>query len=194
MEFFCFHRDRPGSGALRHGLLEEHWSYMDGYASAIIARGPTYVGDTITGSVHIVDLPDPGAARSSAFDEPGYQAGGYRDVLLRRWAQRARPDDAGLPWRSGRRQPLPRTRPWLGRASRPRSHQRRTDRLRAAASDGGTALAGYGGAGPRARLGHSPRRSDPGSVRRDQGPLLAVRRTAHMSSECAHRRHCSAPG
>ncbi len=76
MEFFRFHRDRPGSGALRRELLEEHWSYMDGYASAIIARGPTYVGDTITGSVHIVDLPDPGAARSFSFDEPGYQAGG----------------------------------------------------------------------------------------------------------------------
>jgi hypothetical protein len=24
MEFFCFHRDRPGSLALRHALLEEH--------------------------------------------------------------------------------------------------------------------------------------------------------------------------
>src|SRR4029453_16315800 len=34
---------------------------------------------------HIVDLPDPAAARSFAFDEPGYQAGVYRDVLLRRW-------------------------------------------------------------------------------------------------------------
>src|SRR5262249_59840856 len=37
------------------------------------------------GSVHIVDLPDPAAARAFAFDEPGYQAGVYRDVLLRRW-------------------------------------------------------------------------------------------------------------
>lgn len=35
--------------------------------------------------MHIVDLPDPGAARAFAFDEPNYQAGVYRDVLLRRW-------------------------------------------------------------------------------------------------------------
>jgi uncharacterized protein YciI len=35
--------------------------------------------------VHIVDLPDPAAARAFAFDEPNYQAGAYRDVLLRRW-------------------------------------------------------------------------------------------------------------
>jgi uncharacterized protein len=87
MEFFCYHRDRPGSAALRHELLEEHWSYMDRYATVMIARGPTFAddGDTLTGSVHIVDLPDPAAARAFAFDEPSYQAGAYRDVLLRRW-------------------------------------------------------------------------------------------------------------
>ncbi|MDO0935127.1 YciI family protein [Streptomyces sp. DG2A-72] len=87
MEYFCYHRDRPGSAALRHGLLEEHWSYMDRYAKELIARGPTFAddGETPTGSVHIVDLPDPAAARAFAFDEPNYQAGVYRDVLLRRW-------------------------------------------------------------------------------------------------------------
>lgn len=85
MEFFCYHRDRPGSVALRDALLEEHWSYMDQYAKEMIARGPTFVGDTPTGSVHIVDLPDPDAARAFAFGEPNYQAGAYRDVLLRRW-------------------------------------------------------------------------------------------------------------
>jgi uncharacterized protein len=39
----------------------------------------------LTGSVHVLDLPDPAAARAFAFDEPGYQKGAYRDVLLRRW-------------------------------------------------------------------------------------------------------------
>lgn len=87
MEFLCYHRDRPGSLALRLELLEEHWSYMDRYAKEMIARGPTLAadGDTPTGSLHILDLPDPAAARAFAFDEPGYQAGAYRDVLLRRW-------------------------------------------------------------------------------------------------------------
>ena len=79
MEFFCYHRDRPGSVTLRDELLEEHWSYMDRYATQMIARGPTLAGDgdTPTGSVHIVNLPDPGAARAFAFDEPNYQAGVY---------------------------------------------------------------------------------------------------------------------
>ncbi|MFE5855457.1 YciI family protein [Streptomyces sp. NPDC056500] len=87
MEYFCYHRDRLNSLALREELLEEHWSYMDRYAKDLIARGPTFAddGETPTGSVHIVDLPDPAAARAFAFDEPNYQAGVYRDVLLRRW-------------------------------------------------------------------------------------------------------------
>ncbi|MEU6057205.1 YciI family protein [Streptomyces sp. NPDC047097] len=87
MEFFCYHRDRPGSAALRRELLEQHWSYMDRYEAELIARGPTFAadGETPSGSVHIVELPDPAAARAFAFDEPGYQAGAYRDVLLRRW-------------------------------------------------------------------------------------------------------------
>jgi len=87
MEFFCYHRDRPGSMALRLELAEEHWSYMDRYAAQMIARGPTLTddGETATGSVHIVDLPDPAAARAFAFDEPNHQAGVYRDVMLRRW-------------------------------------------------------------------------------------------------------------
>ncbi|MFJ5219623.1 YciI family protein [Streptomyces sp. NPDC088354] len=87
MEFLCYHRDRPGSMALRDELLEEHWGYMDRFAKEMIARGPTLADDldTPTGSVHIVDLPDPAAARAFAFDEPYYQAGVYRDVVLRRW-------------------------------------------------------------------------------------------------------------
>lgn len=85
MEFLCYHRDRPDSAALRDDLLAEHWSYMDRYATEMIARGPTLSDDTATGSVHIVDVPHPAAARAFAFDEPNYQAGVYRDVLLRRW-------------------------------------------------------------------------------------------------------------
>ncbi|GAA3665510.1 YciI family protein [Lentzea roselyniae] len=83
MEFFCYHRDRPGSLPLREKLTEEHWSYMDRFE--LIARGPTFTGDVLTGSVHIVDVASPVEARAFAFDEPNYQAGAYRDVLVRRW-------------------------------------------------------------------------------------------------------------
>ena len=67
-------------------MVEQHWSYMDQFAASMIARGPTFTSDgTLTGSLHILDLPDPAAARTFAFEEPGYQAGAYRDVMLRRW-------------------------------------------------------------------------------------------------------------
>lgn len=85
MEFLCYHRDRPGSMPLRNQMVEQHWSYKDQFDATMIARGPTADDQTLTGSLHILDLPDPSAARSFAFDEPGYQAGAYRDVLLRRW-------------------------------------------------------------------------------------------------------------
>jgi hypothetical protein len=53
----------------------------------MVARGPTIAGDgeTATGSVHVLDLRGPAEARAFAFDEPTYQAGVYRDVLLRRF-------------------------------------------------------------------------------------------------------------
>jgi uncharacterized protein len=87
MEFLCYHRDRLGSMEFRDELLEQHWAYMDTFAKTMIARGPIIAddGDTPTGSVHILDLPDSVSARAFAFDEPYYQAGLYRDVLLRRW-------------------------------------------------------------------------------------------------------------
>lgn len=67
-------------------MVERHWSYMDDFQDRMIARGPTFTDDeTLTGSVHILSLPDPAAARAFAFEEPCYQAGAYRDVLIRRW-------------------------------------------------------------------------------------------------------------
>jgi uncharacterized protein YciI len=92
VEFFCYHRDRPGSNPLRDALVEAHWSYMDRFERELIARGPTLTadGELATGSVHVVDLPDAAAARAFAFDEPNYQAGVYRDVLLRRWRNELR--------------------------------------------------------------------------------------------------------
>jgi hypothetical protein len=87
VEFFCLHGNRPGGAELRFELREAHWSYMDGFESALRHRGPTYSEDgaTPTGSVHVVDVPDAAAARAFAFEEPCFQAGAFRDVLVRRW-------------------------------------------------------------------------------------------------------------
>jgi uncharacterized protein YciI len=86
VEFFFYHRDRVGSTPLREELNDAHLAYMDRFADGIIARGPTFADEEVlTGSVHIVDLPSVADARTFAFDEPNYQAGAYRDVMVRRW-------------------------------------------------------------------------------------------------------------
>jgi uncharacterized protein len=87
VEYFFYCRGRPGTEALAEALAEAHWSFMDGYAEAMLARGPTLTPDRTrwTGSMHIVDLPDAQAARVFAFQEPFYQAGVYGEVLVRRW-------------------------------------------------------------------------------------------------------------
>jgi uncharacterized protein YciI len=87
MEYFFYCRDVADSRALRKRIVETHWSFMDGYADAMIARGPTLADDwmTQTGSMHIVDLRDAEAARVFAYEEPNYKAGVYREVMVRRW-------------------------------------------------------------------------------------------------------------
>ena len=69
VEFFCYHRDRAGSMALREELLEEHWSYMDRYQAEMIARGPTLAAP-------------PGRDELIAY---GLTAGRYAVIEVHRW-------------------------------------------------------------------------------------------------------------
>jgi uncharacterized protein YciI len=81
MDFFVYSRDAAGTAHLRDDqeLLEEHWSYMDGFAESMIARGPTLDADreTATGSLHILALPSVDAAREFVALEPNNRAGVY---------------------------------------------------------------------------------------------------------------------
>ena len=87
MEYFFYCRDNPGTELLLEQLANAHWSFMDEYAGAMIARGPTLTTDrrTHTGSMHMVDLPNGEAARAFALEEPYYRASVYGDVIMRRW-------------------------------------------------------------------------------------------------------------
>jgi uncharacterized protein YciI len=87
MEYFFYCRDNANTATLREELAEAHWAFMDRYAAAMVARGPTLTADEtiMTGSMHIVDLPDAAAAQDFAFAEPYYRAGIFREVLMHRW-------------------------------------------------------------------------------------------------------------
>lgn len=78
MDFLVYSRTIPESELPAHvdedeePLNERHWSYMDGFADRLTARGPTLGPDrdSWTGSMHIVDLPDADAARAFVENEP----------------------------------------------------------------------------------------------------------------------------
>jgi len=76
-----YSRDAAGAEALRDDeeLLEQHWSYMDGFAGSMIARGPTLSADreTATGSLHVLGLPSVDAAHEFVAREPNDRAGVY---------------------------------------------------------------------------------------------------------------------
>jgi uncharacterized protein len=83
LDFFVYGRDAAGATALRDddGLLEEHWSYMDGFAASMVARGPTFAADreNVTGSLHVLGLPSVAAAHDFVAREPNNRAGLYAE-------------------------------------------------------------------------------------------------------------------
>jgi len=89
IDFFIYSRAAPSAVEVEHdrALDEEHWSYMDGFADGMIARGPTLATDraTWTGSMHIVDLPSAEAAREFVEREPYNRAGLFERHMIRRF-------------------------------------------------------------------------------------------------------------
>jgi uncharacterized protein YciI len=83
MDFLVYSRAVPESDLPEHTAAEEralnerHWSYLDGFADRLTARGPTLgpSRDTWTGSLHIVDLPDADAVRAFVEEEPYQRIG-----------------------------------------------------------------------------------------------------------------------
>lgn len=79
MNFLIYSRSTSAASVAEDDpeLNERHWSYMDGFADAMTARGPTFGTDrqTWTGSLHVVDLPDAQAAREFVAREPYNLAG-----------------------------------------------------------------------------------------------------------------------
>jgi uncharacterized protein YciI len=89
VDFFVYSRDAAGTAALRDDreLLEEHWSYMDGFAESMIARGPTFGPDreTATGSLHVLGLPSVDAVHEFVAREPNNRAGVYAEHSIWRF-------------------------------------------------------------------------------------------------------------
>jgi uncharacterized protein len=87
MDYLFYCRDKPDTAALLDRLCEAHWSFMDGYADRLLARGPSLSddGEEHTGSLHIVRLATSEETEVFAYREPFYAAGAYAEVMIRRW-------------------------------------------------------------------------------------------------------------
>lgn len=82
MKFLILGVDGPAFGSMKD-LSEAHWAYMDNWADALIARGPTTsVEGHHTGSVHVVELPTLAAAQQFAHEEPFATAGWYSSISV----------------------------------------------------------------------------------------------------------------
>jgi len=81
-------RATPGADDHDTPVLDEgHWSYMDGFAGRMTARGPTLSADRTrwTGSLHVVDFDDNAGAQAFAVNDPYHRAGLFRDHLVHRF-------------------------------------------------------------------------------------------------------------
>jgi len=90
MDFLIYSRGTAAAAVADDdpGLNERHWAYMDGFAHGMTARGPTLGPHRQgwTGSVHVVNLPDPEAAREFVAREPYNQAGLFEEHRTWRFA------------------------------------------------------------------------------------------------------------
>jgi uncharacterized protein len=87
VDFFIYSRAAHSATEHDSALDEEHWSYMDGFADRMVARGPTLATDraTWTGSLHILDLASPEAAYQFVQLEPYNRAALFEHHLICRF-------------------------------------------------------------------------------------------------------------
>lgn len=83
--FFC--TDKPGHQDVRLANREAHLAYLNDHASQLVSAGPTLddAGETMTGSVLVMDFENKAAAETFAAGDPYAQAGLFASVEIRQW-------------------------------------------------------------------------------------------------------------
>ncbi len=81
-DYLVFAKDAEGVGEGLMRLAPAHWDYIDGFAPALIARGPllSQGGSEHRGSIHVLKAENAHAAERFAKEEPYYLAGFYSNV------------------------------------------------------------------------------------------------------------------
>lgn len=87
MHFVITCVDKPGALEVRKANRDAHLAYLQSVSSQIIAAGPTLSddGESMTGSVLILDFADEAAAEAFAAGDPYAQAGLFESVTIKPW-------------------------------------------------------------------------------------------------------------
>jgi hypothetical protein len=84
MYFHIQCKDKPNSMDLRMATRDKHLAYLKGFTNSLYLAGPTIAddGETVTGSVIIVDVDDKAAAEAFCAGDPYAQAGLFESVTI----------------------------------------------------------------------------------------------------------------
>lgn len=87
MLFAIICTDKPDSAAIRAQTRPDHLAYLNAHAAHIYCAGPTLDdgGETMNGSVLMMDFPDLAQARAFADNDPYFKAGLFDSVTVRPW-------------------------------------------------------------------------------------------------------------
>lgn len=86
MLFMVYGVDAPDAGEARAGAREEHFAYLDAHEDILVLGGATLAddGETRTGSVLIINVPNRAAADAFAGNEPFMKAGVFSSQTVTR--------------------------------------------------------------------------------------------------------------
>ena len=87
MLFALICTDKPGSLALRKANRPEHLAYLESLGETLVLAGPFTEpdGETMNGSLIVVEAPSLDAARKIAAGDPFAKAGVFASVDIRPW-------------------------------------------------------------------------------------------------------------
>ena len=101
MLYVIYQEDRPDGAAIRAAQRDAHFAYLEEHQAILVLGGAMLAddGETRTGSVLIVNVPDRAAAEAFSANEPFRKAGLFASVKISRmrrgqWNPQAAPGTA----------------------------------------------------------------------------------------------------
>ena len=87
MLFAIFCTDKPDSSPIRATARPAHLDYVRAFSAKVLMAGPTQTddGESMNGSLLVMEFPDLAAAKAFSENDPYSQAGLFESVTVRPW-------------------------------------------------------------------------------------------------------------